>query len=456
MRAITQLTRRAKKRLRSFPSDPALLVTLKEVIVVDFRGFNADRGIAWPARSRSRKPSLTAVPCSRPFPSSRRSQGKDTQILDVATRSSYHTARITQNLRDFVSNPRDLDDRGVLLIVASVRLIFIIEATFNAVCGRAQAPCVVPAMAIYTFALLVLALLMARWRRAVGGLGSFAQFGFPSPRRLRRADAPLPASCQRARRGAWRAWPCGALPALELLRTLSGVRGSPLAMNLITARSRSLMLMLASVFFVWVLILLGVELTHVSSEDRSGTPDGCQRRARRASGECYRCSCVWLAGDTPLLAISTTTRSPPWRPRRSCDVSGTAARRREHGAGIRPGPPADRITGAASSRGDLTQPVAISADGTTRSSRSLQPLFDRMDAERRSLSARRSPTCAKARTAPLRVDSRREGRPGDSGVQANAFHFYPAARRGSGLAGGPADGQSVWLLTPVRGRRGKR
>jgi membrane protein len=267
---ITTVFLRAKKRMPGLPA-PLLrgLVTLREVAVETFRGFRADRG-ADLAGSLAFTTLLAAVPLLATFSLLIAAffKEKNAQVLDFVNRIlPYHTAQITQTLRDFVAESTALSGIGlVVLIVASVRLIFIIEATFNAVWGAPPRRAWMRRIAIYTFVLFALALLLGALTAGVERLRAATGTGlFPF---LVELVALL--LLYRFLPNAYVRWTSAAVAAaavasgLELLRFLFGLYVRTLSgMNLITGSLSFLMLTLISIFFVWILILLGVELTHV-------------------------------------------------------------------------------------------------------------------------------------------------------------------------------------------------
>jgi membrane protein len=395
MRAITQLTRRAKRRLPVVP-EPILrvVVTLKEVIVETFRGFNADRGIDL-AGSLAFTTLLTAVPLLATFSLFIAAffREKDTQILDVINQIlPYHTARITQSLRDFVSESMAISTIGLIfLIVSSVRLIFIIEATFNAVWGAPKRRAWFSRMAIYTFVLIVLALLMGAIASGVGGLGGFAQI--PTfPFLVEFAALTL---LYRFLPNAHVHWASAALAGafvaglLELLRTLFGRYVETLSrMNLITGSLTLLMLTLVSVFFVWVLILLGVEVTHVlqtklrrrkrgiTAAGRAGRAENAIRMLLRlATGGAHKFRDLYKDQEASSVEAEKILDCL----RENGLVQGTNAQGYELAV-----PPGD-ITVARVVEAISPNLYAITPDEEDKVCKVLQPLFDRMDAERRAL-----------------------------------------------------------------------
>jgi len=395
VRAITQLTRRAKSRLPVIPERVLrFFVTLREVVGETFRGFNADRGIDL-AGSLAFTSLLTAVPLLATFSLFVAAifREKDAKILELVNQIlPYHTVRITQNLRDFVAESLAISTIGViLLIVASVRLIFIIEATFNAVWGAPKRRALVKRMAIYTFVLGALALLMGAIGSGVGGLGTFARIpGFSFA-----VEFAALTLLYRFLPNAHVRWSLAGLAGaaiaglLELLRTLFGKYVDALSrMNLITGSLTFVMLMLASVFFVWVLILLGVELTHVLQTKiargrrvpahgaRAGLAENAIRMLLRlATGGTHRFRDLYHDQEASSVEAEKILDCL----RESGLVQGSTAQ------GYLLALPAETITVARVIEAISPNLYAITSNEDDKVVKMLQPLFDRMDAERRAL-----------------------------------------------------------------------
>ncbi|HEY3171398.1 MAG TPA: YhjD/YihY/BrkB family envelope integrity protein [Thermoanaerobaculia bacterium] len=277
---VTMVVERAKARAPTVPESLLrILVTLREVVLDTFRGFAADRG-ADLAGSLAFTTLLTAVPLLATFSLFLAAffKEKNDQVLEMVNRIlPYHTAKLTESLREFVAESTAISGIGlVTLIVASIRLIFIVEATFNAVWGAPKRRAWFQRVAIYSFALFSLALL-------VGAIGSgvallrrfsllesvlvspFAEKFFPFA-----AEFAVLTLLYRYLPNAYVRWRSAGLSGLitagllELLRTVFGKYVAMLSrMNLITGSLSFLLFALISVFLVWVLILLGVELAHV-------------------------------------------------------------------------------------------------------------------------------------------------------------------------------------------------
>ncbi len=402
MRGITQLTRRAKRKMPVIP-EPVLraLITLREVVVDTFRGFNADRGIDL-AGSLAFTTLLTAVPLLATFSLFIAAffQEKDVEILNLINQIlPYHTIRITENLRDFVAESTAITGIGiVLLVVSSLRLIFIIEATFNAVWGAPKRRAWLRRIGIYTFVLLALALLLGAIGSRVEGLRRFALLDavLASPR----AEALFPFAVEfaaltllyRYLPNAHVHWSSAGLAGAAVAALLELLRGvfsryveALFRMNLITGSLTFVLLTLLSIFFVWVLILLGVELTHVLQTKL--------RRRRRGPGRAGRAE----NAIRMLLRLSSGGIHPFRDLSKDQEASSVEAEKilgclreagivqGDTGRGFELVEPAEKITVARVVEAISPNLYTITPEEDDRVVKVLAPLFDRLDAERRAL-----------------------------------------------------------------------
>jgi membrane protein len=260
---------------------PALLtplVLVRETISETIRGFRADRG-ADLASSLAFATLLTAVPLLATFSLVLAGFFREnvTGILDAVNAIlPYHTARVTNNLRDFVSESTAISGIGlVILVLASLRLISTIERIVNAVWGAPKRRDVFGRIALYTVVLVALAMLVcgfglgiqmlkqAAAGHALEGNATAAFFPFA----IELASLTLLYRFLPNARVDWTAAGIAGTTAaalLEALRALFGLYVKALSrINLITGSLTFILLTLISVFLVWVVILLGVELTHV-------------------------------------------------------------------------------------------------------------------------------------------------------------------------------------------------
>ena len=262
-----------RMRLRRWISGP------RSVAAETWHGFSADRG-ADLAASLAFASLIAAVPLLATFSLLVAAffEQNVNEILDVVnTLLPYHSARLTDNLREFIAESRAISGIGfALLLAASLRLIFIVEGVFNAVWGAPRRRAPLARAAIYSLVLLALGLLVG----AVGlGIQRLKASGMGG-RLVGSAtlDAVFPVAIELTAlallyrflpnaRVRWLPALAGAgfaALSLELLRFLFGLYVRALSnMNLITGSLTLVLLSLLSIYFVWALILLGVELASV-------------------------------------------------------------------------------------------------------------------------------------------------------------------------------------------------
>ncbi|HEY7862368.1 MAG TPA: YhjD/YihY/BrkB family envelope integrity protein [Thermoanaerobaculia bacterium] len=270
--------------VRSRPSTQVFAVAGRDVFREAFRGFKADRGPDL-AGSLAFATILAAVPLLATFSLFaatffRNNVDEIYSVLNVAL--PYQAARLTENLRTFVDDSLAISGIGLaVLVLASLRLAFEVEAIFNAVWGAPRRRRLFGRIAIYTLSLVAFALF-------VGGLSLVYEVLSRVPILSILLDSPaaellLPIVAQFAglsiayrylpnARVRWASAFSGAGFAtllLQLLRLFFGFYVDALSkMNLITGTLTLLMLTLLSIFLVWMIVLFGVELTHVLETGR--------------------------------------------------------------------------------------------------------------------------------------------------------------------------------------------
>ena len=400
---VTVVLERAKRRVPFVP-EPILrvVVTLREVVVETFRGFAADRG-ADLAGSLAFTTLLTAVPLLATFSLFLAAffKEKNDQVLEMVNRIlPYHTVQLTQSLREFVAESTAISGIGlVLLIVASVRLIFIVEATFNAVWGAPKRRAWFQRIAIYSFALFSLALLVGAIGSGVQVLRRFSLLESVLVSPFAETFFPFAASFAMLTLlyhylpNAYVRWTSAGIAGLtialllELLREVFARYVAALSrMNLITGSLSFLMLVLLSVFFVWVLILMGVELTHVlqtkiaKGRRRGRAGAGRAENAIRmllelAEGGIHRFRELYHQQEGSSVEAERLLESL----RDAGIVDGDTAR------GFALAQPPDRISIARVVEAITPNLYSIRPDEDDRVAQVLQPLFGRLDAERRAL-----------------------------------------------------------------------
>jgi membrane protein len=377
------------------------VVTLREVVVETFRGFNADRG-ADLAGSLAFTTFLTAIPLLATFSlfAAAFFKEKNVEVLNVIGRVlPYHTVQLTDTLRDFVSESTALSGIGLIfLIVASVRLIFIVEATVNAVWGAPKRRAWFSRISVYTFALFALAILLGAIASGVDVLRGFTLFGPAMGSPFAESFFPFLAEfavltlLYHYLPNAYVRWTPAGLAGLtialllELLRSLFQRYVAVLStMNLITGSLSLLMLVLLSVFFAWVLFLLGVELAHVLQTKfgkrrrgpvRAGRAENAIRMLLRLSeGGIHRFRDLYHDQEGSSVEAEKILESL----RDARIVDGDGAR------GFALAEPAEKITVARVVDAISPNLYTITPEEDDRVVQVLQPLFARLDSERRAL-----------------------------------------------------------------------
>ncbi len=374
--------------------------TIRGVVSETFRGFRADRG-ADLAGSLAFTTLLTAVPLLATFSLFLVTffHEYDDEVLAILNAViPYSTTRLSESLQEFVAESKAISGVGLaLLVVASVRLVFVVEGVFNAVWGAPRRKRPVARFIIYVFALAALGLVL-------GGIG----WGL---RTIRTADAssvlnsPIFGAAvpfmlkaffltliyryvPNARVRVTPAAVAGATVALglEILRGGFGLYVDALMrMNLITGSLAFALFAIISLYFAWALILFGVELTHVLQRESSGAATESQRegRAEKAIRMLLRMSSV---EPSPLKDLETNPNVSPADTlailedlRKAGLIEGDAA------AGFRMAASGRQITVARII--DALSPglLHVNPHGQDRVAMVLEPLFDRLEAERRAL-----------------------------------------------------------------------
>lgn len=288
-RPVTLTVQRARERAPWAPAGPLRAgVTLRNVIKETIDGFRADRGLDL-AGSLAFTTLLLAVPLLATFSLLVAAFFREnvSEIVDLVNRIlPYHAARISENLREFIAESTAISGVGLaVLLISSIRVVFVVEGTFNAVWGAPRRRDWVPRIAIYSLMLLALALLVGAiglgLRRLQRSPVGAALLGSPAAEHAFRFALEW-ASLTLLYRFLPNAYVHGSAAAvaggiiaigLEVLRGLFGLYVHALSsMNLITGYLALILLSLLSVYLVWVLILLGVELTR-AVQAHAGRPD---------------------------------------------------------------------------------------------------------------------------------------------------------------------------------------
>jgi membrane protein len=270
---------------------------VRNVVVDTHDGFRADRGLDL-AGSLSFATLLLAVPLLATFSLLLAAFFRENaaEIVDLADRVlPFHAARISENLREFITESTALTGVGVVvLLVSSIRMIFIVEGVFNAVWGAPRRRAWLPRIAIYSLVLLAGALLVgaiALGLRRIQDTGRAATLlGSPESEHAFRFALQWGALTllYRFLPNAYVKWSAAGVAgglisiALEVLRGLFGLYVHALdTMNLITGYLALILLSLFSIYLLWVLILLGVELTRAIQSHAGRLPAAGTVRAGR-------------------------------------------------------------------------------------------------------------------------------------------------------------------------------
>jgi membrane protein len=272
--------------------------SLRAIVRETWRGFRADRGLDL-AGSLAFTTILTAVPLLATFSLFLVTFFKenDEQILAIVNEVlPYQTARLTQNLRDFISESTAISGVGlVLLIVASVRLVFVVEGVFNAVWGAPRRRALVRRIILFTFSLLALGLVLGGISWGVRAMRRYVETDSILNNPVFAASMPFLLKAivltllfrylPNARVKLAAAATAGTAVALglEVLRLGYTVYvDAMLRMNLITGSLAFALIVILSLYFAWALILIGVELTHVL---QMLAPDAQADRGREGRAE---------------------------------------------------------------------------------------------------------------------------------------------------------------------------
>ncbi|MGH9366700.1 MAG: YhjD/YihY/BrkB family envelope integrity protein, partial [Thermoanaerobaculia bacterium] len=300
----------------------------------------------------------------------------------------------------FIAESKTLSGIGLaLLLVASIRLGFIVEGIFNAVWGAPRRRDWLPRIAIYSLMLLALALLVGAvglgLRRLERSPVGAAVLGSPDSAHALRFAVEWAALTllYRFLPNASVRWSAAAAAggvisiALELLRGLFGLYVQALSsMSLITGYLTLILLSLFSVYLGWVLILLGVELTRAvqTSAGRAAAAGG--KRAGRA--EIAVRMLLRLSEGEPH-ALRELYDSEPGEAGQAEEVlKGLLARgvvAGDPGRGYRLARHPGRITVAEVVEAVSPDLYTISPLGEDRVVLVLEPLFARLDKERRTV-----------------------------------------------------------------------
>jgi membrane protein len=315
------------------PRDPkaprglrAAVTAVRDIILETYHGFRADRGVDL-AASLAFTTLLTAVPLLATFALLLATFFKQNvaTIFDLVNLIlPYHTAQVTESLREFIAQSSTITGIGLaILVVTSLRLLFIVEGIVNTVWGAPRRRNLFSRILLYTLSLGALGLLIGSIALGVRSLKHFAMaksilsapatdFLFPllvEVAALTLLYKSLPNAVVRWTSAATAS--VAVAVALEMLRFLFGLYVRALfSMNLITGTLTLVLLTLLSIYFVWVLILLGVELAHVIQTRAGGHRTIGGPRAGRAENAVRMLLCLAGGGTHALRDLYAKQEAP--------------------------------------------------------------------------------------------------------------------------------------------------
>jgi membrane protein len=380
----------------------AAVTAVRDILLETYHGFRADRGVDL-AASLAFTTLLTAVPLLATFALLLATFFKQNvaTIFDLVNLIlPYHTAQVTESLRDFIAQSSAITGIGLaVLVVTSLRLLFIVEGIVNTVWGAPRRRNLFSRILLYTLSLGALGLLIGSIALGVRFLKHFTMaksilsapatdFLFPllvEIAALTLLYKSLPNAFVRWTSAATASVAVAA--ALEILRFLFGLYVRALfSMNLITGTLTLVLLTLLSIYFVWVLILLGVELAHVIQTRAGGRRTIGGPRAGRAENAVRMLLRLAEGGTHPLRDLYAQQEAP------STEVEVLLGCLRDRGL-----IEGDSSRGFSLSRSPRAITVAevvdavspnlftITPEESDRVVWVLTPLFERLESERRAL-----------------------------------------------------------------------
>ena len=384
------------------PGPRAFWTTAFNVGQETFHGFRADRGVDL-AASLAFTTLLTAVPLLATFAlflATFFKQNVTTIFGLVNIALPYQTAQVTESLRDFIAQSTTITGIGLALVfMASLRLLFIVEGIVNTVWGAPRRRALVPRIVLYTLGLIVLALLVGSIALGVRLVRRFAMANeilsapatdFLYPLAVEFAALTLLYKYLPNARVGWVPAAAGGgavAVALELLRFLFGLYVHGLSrVNLITGSLTHLLLTLLSVYFVWVLILLGVELVHVLQTHAAGRRTIGGPRAGPAENAIRMLLHLARGGSHGLRELyAQQEESSPEAERILLQLKDAGLVAGDAALGFTLVRPARKVTVAQVVDAVSPNLYTITPEEGDRVVEILEPLFERLHAERRAL-----------------------------------------------------------------------
>jgi membrane protein len=393
------------------PADPAPgkprglsagVSAVRDILLETYHGFRADRGVDL-AASLAFTTLLTAVPLLATFALVLATFFKQNvaTIFDLVNLIlPYHTAQVTESLREFIAQSSAITGIGlVILVVASLRLLFIVEGIVNTVWGAPRRRKLLPRILLYTLSLGALALLIGSIALGVRFAKTFTMgkeiLSAPATDILFPFLVELAALAllYKSLPNAFVRWTSASAAAasvavaLEVLRYLFGLYVKALfRVNLITGTLTLVLLTLLSIYFVWVLILLGVELTHVIQTHAGGHRTIGGPRAGRAENAVRMLLHLAPGGTHALRELYSVQEAS------STEAETVLECLREQGliegdvsSGFKLARPPRKITVAQIVEAVSPNLYTITPEEGDRVVQVLTPLFERLDGERRAL-----------------------------------------------------------------------
>jgi membrane protein len=391
------LVDRAKARLPAIP-DPWLRAsrTVSAIVLETIRGFRADRGIDL-AASLAFTTLLSAVPLLATLSVFIAAvfHENDAQFLDLFNSIlPYHSEILTESLRSFVAESTALSGIGLaVLIVASVRLIFVVEELFNAVWGAPRRRAWLQRIGLYVLVLLGLALLIGSigvGLRSRSSTSSYPLVGGAYPFLIELLALTLLYRYLPNAHVHWRSAVTAGIAVallLELLRKAFGLYVDALSrMNLITGSLSLALLVLFSIYFVWVLILLGVEFTHVLQENTRRGRRISGPRAGRAENAIRMLLRLAAGGSLPFQELYAQQEASSVEAEELlAQLRGRGLVRGDRASGFLLAARPEEITVARVVEAISPDLYTITPEEEDQVVKVLAPLFERLDAERRAL-----------------------------------------------------------------------
>lgn len=380
----------------------ARVLAVRDVVLETYHGFRADRGEDL-AASLAFTTLLTAVPLLATFALFLATFFKQNvaTIFDLVNLIlPYHTAQVNESLREFIAQSSAITGIGLLiLVVASLRLLFIVEGIVNTVWGAPRRRNLLSRILLYMLGLFLLGLLIGSIALGIRFAKTFVMgqeilsapaTDFVFPLLVEFAALSLLYKGLPNARVHWTSAAAAAAAvavSLELLRYLFGLYVKALfRVNLITGTLTLVLLTLLSIYFVWALILLGVELTHVIQTRAGGRRTIGGPRAGRAENAVRMLLHLAQGGTHALRELYSVQEASSTEAERVLEcLRDQGLIEGDPGRGFSLARPARKITVAQVVDAVSLNLYTITPEEGDKVVKVLTPLFERLDGERRAL-----------------------------------------------------------------------